>query len=189
VVNEPGDRDACRPYRRKHPGRDGDGGLPTERRCGLLEVDRQRPTEVVSSGFLWNFRPQGVLSPAVSGEESRRVLRDWGMWGSLQSRGVTSGGEGLAFAVPCFLRRDRAIGTRSVAAQFRRATIFASTFRTTRILMNASDSSRCATPMQYSRHSHGMASFIIEVAFSFTAMDRKEATAVSCLLTRLGGSC
>src|SRR5262249_8593312 len=32
--------------------------------------------------------------PAISREESRRVLRDWRVWGALQSRGVTGGGEG-----------------------------------------------------------------------------------------------
>src|SRR6266699_5024772 len=35
------------------------------------------------------------LSPAISCEESRRVLRDWRVWSALQICGVTGGGEGV----------------------------------------------------------------------------------------------
>jgi hypothetical protein len=41
----------------------------------------------------------GVLSPAISGEESGRLLRDWRVWGALQSRGVTGGGESVVVKV------------------------------------------------------------------------------------------
>ena len=37
------------------------------------------------------------LSPAVPREESGWVLRDRGLWSSLQTRGVTCGGEGVVF--------------------------------------------------------------------------------------------
>ena len=35
------------------------------------------------------------MPPAVPGEESERVLRHWRVWSSLQTRGVTGGGEGV----------------------------------------------------------------------------------------------
>ena len=40
------------------------------------------------------------LSPAVPREESEWVLRDRGLRNSLQTRGVTGGGEGVVFAMP-----------------------------------------------------------------------------------------
>jgi hypothetical protein len=75
-------------------------GVPLYRRQRLLEVDRSRPSEDVTAGFLWDFQPQGRLSPAISGEESRWLLRDWRVWGALQSRGVTRGGEGIGGMAP-----------------------------------------------------------------------------------------
>jgi hypothetical protein len=70
-------------------------GLPVERRRRLPEVDRAVAREDVTPGHPWDFHLPGVLSPAVSGEESRWVLRDWGVWSALQSRGVRGGGEGV----------------------------------------------------------------------------------------------
>ena len=43
---------------------------------------------------------QRRLSPAVSREESKRVLRDRRLWSFLQTRGVTGGGEGVAVVTP-----------------------------------------------------------------------------------------
>jgi hypothetical protein len=47
------------------------------------------------SGFGARVLLRRGVSPAVSGEESERVLRHWGLRSSLQTRGVTSGGEGI----------------------------------------------------------------------------------------------
>jgi len=73
-------------------------GLPPERRQRLLKVDRSRPTRKVNAEISWDFHASGVLSPAISGEESERVLRDRRVWGALQICGVTGGGEGVAGA-------------------------------------------------------------------------------------------
>jgi len=66
-------------------------GPPTDRRHRLPEVDRQRLAAAVDGGISWEIHSSGVLSPAVPREESERVLRDWRVWGSLETRGVTSG--------------------------------------------------------------------------------------------------
>ena len=71
-------------------------GLPLDRRQRLPEVDRQSTGEDVTVGFLWDFQPSGRLSPAILSEESRWVLRDWRVWSSLQSRGVTNGSQGIS---------------------------------------------------------------------------------------------
>ena len=52
----------------------------------------------VTPEISWDFHSSGVLSPAISGEEPRRVLRDWRVWGALQICGVTGGGEGVVEA-------------------------------------------------------------------------------------------
>ena len=51
---------------------------------------------------MWDIQPQGVLSPAVSGEESGWVLPGSLMRGHLQVRGVTGGGEGVGERVILF---------------------------------------------------------------------------------------
>ena len=50
---------------------------------------------MATAGDLWRFRASGALSPAVSCEESERVLRDWRVWSRLQIRGVTNRCEGV----------------------------------------------------------------------------------------------
>jgi hypothetical protein len=74
--------------------------LPVERWGRLPEVDRSRASGKVTARFSRDFQPSGRLSPAVPGEESRRVLRDWRVWGALQSRGVTGGGESVGASKP-----------------------------------------------------------------------------------------
>jgi hypothetical protein len=70
-------------------------GLPVERHERLLKVDRLRDGGSVTAWIPWYFQASGRLSPTVSGEESRWILRDWRVWGALQSRGVTGGGNGI----------------------------------------------------------------------------------------------
>ena len=84
-------------------------GLPLGQHLRLPEVDRQRTSDDVTPQCLWDFPPQGVLSPAISGEESERVLRDWRVWGALQSRGVTGGGEGVVEATPRVPARSQTV--------------------------------------------------------------------------------
>jgi hypothetical protein len=77
-------------------------GLPPDRRQCLPEVDRSATAKEVIAGFSWDFQPPGRLPPAISGEESRWVLRHRGMRGPLQIRGVTGGGEGVVSVVTLF---------------------------------------------------------------------------------------
>src|SRR5262245_43741122 len=63
-----------------------------------LRSTESRPVEayrVSKAGFPWDFHAQGVLSPAVPGEEPRWVLRDWRVRSPLQVRGVTGRREGV----------------------------------------------------------------------------------------------
>ena len=61
-----------------------------DRRQRLPEVDRSKTSEDVTARFLREFQPQGVLSPAVFGEESRKIQRVTGAevyWKSTVDRG------------------------------------------------------------------------------------------------------
>ena len=64
---------------------------------------------MVNAGFLWDFQPQGALSPAVPGEESERVLRHWRVWRALQTRGVTGGREGVVGGRPRVLAANQRV--------------------------------------------------------------------------------
>ena len=91
------------------------GGLPLDRRQRLPEVDRQSTGEDVTVGFLWDFHLPGLLSPTISGEESGWLLRDWRVWGALQSRGVTGGGEGVVGGTARVPAGSRAVSVVSAA--------------------------------------------------------------------------
>ena len=66
-----------------------------DRRQRLPKFDRCGTAGDVTMQILGDFQPQGRLSPVVPREESERVLRRWRVWGSLQTRGVTGGREGV----------------------------------------------------------------------------------------------
>src|SRR5208283_2020246 len=67
-------------------------GLPTDRRQRRVNVDRSRGHDDVTAQIPYDKSLYRGLSPAVSGEESKRVLRVRGLRSSLQTRGVTGGG-------------------------------------------------------------------------------------------------
>lgn len=50
------------------------GDLLKEQRLGLPKIDRSKPTEAANPGILRRSRVSGVLSRAIAGEESRRLL-------------------------------------------------------------------------------------------------------------------
>ena len=71
------------------------GSASTSTESRLVCINRR-----CNGGVSVDFQPQGVISPAVPGEESRWLLRDWRVWCALQSRGVTGGREGVDGATP-----------------------------------------------------------------------------------------
>ena len=75
-------------------------GLSVEQQQRLPKIDRTEFAGALNAQISWQSRPLGALSPAVPREESEWVLRDWRLRGSLQIRGVTSRGEGVAEATP-----------------------------------------------------------------------------------------
>jgi hypothetical protein len=75
-------------------------GLPAERRQRRLKVYWSTDVDDVTAQIPCDKSPHRGLSPAVPREESGRVLRHWRVWGALQSRGVTGGGEGVVEASP-----------------------------------------------------------------------------------------
>ena len=66
----------------------------------LPKLDRTIANGDVTDGFPELFRLQRRLPPDVPREESQWLLRDRTVWGSLQTRGVTGGGEGVADGTP-----------------------------------------------------------------------------------------
>jgi len=70
-------------------------GLPVDWRQCLLKFDQSTDRDCIRPWFSWRKTLQRRLSPAVPREESKRVLRDRGLRSSLQTRGVTSGWEGV----------------------------------------------------------------------------------------------
>jgi hypothetical protein len=85
-------------------------GLPLDRHQRLLKDYRQRDHGDVTAQFPLRKTLQRRLSPAISCEESRWLLRNWRVRGALQIRGVTGGGEGISAAIR---RRNLPIRTES----------------------------------------------------------------------------
>jgi hypothetical protein len=81
-----------------------EGGLLPDRCRGRLKVDRQATNRAMTPGILCDLQPQSVLSPTVSGEESRWLLPDWRVRSAFQIRGVRNGAEGVVDGItnrPC----------------------------------------------------------------------------------------
>jgi len=95
-------------------------GLPVARLERPPKVDQQGSTAAVNAENLSGFQSQGVLSPAVPGEEPERILRHRCVRSSFQSRGVTSGWEGAKVGSPTVLPCNQKV----TSGLRRRSTIF-----------------------------------------------------------------
>jgi hypothetical protein len=87
-------------------------GLPVDPMKRLPEVDRRLGLATITTRIREKFHLQRRLSPAVPREESQRVLRHRRLRSSLQTRGVTCGGEGVEAVKPRVLFWNQRVTSR-----------------------------------------------------------------------------